>query len=370
LLNYKDPKIGGTGIFMKRIFEALNEERSFILNFKSITIFTPINIDLYNILSIPNETNIEIKKISFINRLLIFRILYEQFVLPFKMKNKNQNFYFSPNPQMPFISKILKPKIKYIITVHDMIPFLISDKYPFIRSIYIKTITYIGAKLANLIITVSNSSKQDIIRICKINENKIKIIYNFLYNKKFQPSEILENYFFTICTIEPGKNIELMLSAFKIFLDTNNKYSDYKYFIAGKNGWDYENIYKYCTKLGLDSNVIFLGYISEEKKNILLSKSVALLYVSKYEGFGIPILEAMYYNVPSIVSNISSLPEVVGDTGIIIDKLTPTSIAEAMIKVINHRDEYIRNIQLQIEKFDYKIQINNFKKIFNNTYEW
>jgi glycosyltransferase involved in cell wall biosynthesis len=251
-----------------------------------------------------------------------------------------------------------------------MIPFLISDKYPFIRSIYIKTITYIGAKLANLIITVSNSSKQDIIRICKINENKIKIIYNFLYNKKFQPSEILENYFFTICTIEPGKNIELMLSAFKIFLDTNNKYSDYKYFIAGKNGWDYENIYKYCTKLGLDSNVIFLGYISEEKKNILLSKSVALLYVSKYEGFGIPILEAMYYNVPSIVSNISSLPEVVGDTGIIIDKLTPTSIAEAMIKVINHRDEYIRNIQLQIEKFDYKIQINNFKKIFNNTYEW
>jgi hypothetical protein len=80
---------------MKRIFEALNEERSFILNFKSITIFTPVNIDLYNILSIPNETNIEIKKISFINRLLIFRILYEQFVLPFKMKNKNQNFYFS-----------------------------------------------------------------------------------------------------------------------------------------------------------------------------------------------------------------------------------------------------------------------------------
>lgn len=354
---------------MKRIFEALNEEREFILNFESIIIFTPVNIDLYNILSIPIEKNIEIKKISFINRFLIFRILYEQFVLPFKIKNKNQNFYFSPNPQMPFLSRILKPKIKYIITVHDMIPFLISDKYPFIRSIYIKIITYFGAKLANLIITVSNSSKNDILRICKINENKIKIIYNFLYNKKFLPSEVLENYFFTICTIEPGKNIELMLSAFKYFLDKNNKYSDYKYFIAGKNGWDYENIYKYCTKLGLDSNVIFLGYISEEKKNILLSKSVALLYVSKYEGFGIPILEAMYYNVPSIVSNISSLPEVVGDTGIIIDKLTPTSIADAMIKVINHRDEYIRNIQLQIEKFDYKIQINNFKRIFNKTYE-
>jgi glycosyltransferase involved in cell wall biosynthesis len=116
-------------------------------------------------------------------------------------------------------------------------------------------------------------------------------------------------------------------------------------------------------KLGLTEHFFLLGYVSDDRKSDLLSKCSAMVYLSHYEGFGLPVLEALYYNKPSVVSNTSSLPEVIGRAGILCDKENVTDIADALIKVTEQVDVFVREIPGQLKKFDEFRQIEKFVKI-------
>ena len=356
-LNFSDHQIAGAAIFARNLTKGwLGTDTSRY----DIYIFHAANIDIKQLFALPTLLNIRYVSVSV--KSFWARILYEQVVYPFKLMGFD--IYFAPTPVMPLISAYINRGLKHIITIHDMIPFFVKDKYGKGRSHYVKFISVYGAKLADDVITVSENSKKDITDLAGIDSQKITVIYNFM-PELTKPGEIsYEPFFLTISTIEPGKNIENTLKGFKLFLDRTNK-TGFKFYWIGKIGWGYSPsiLNSMISSLGLEKCFLLLGYVNDEQKSELLSKCCAMIYLSHYEGFGLPVLEALYYNKPAVVSNTSSLPEVIGRAGILCDKENVKDIADALVKVTEQRDTYIEEIPGQLKKFSEFAQVEKFVKI-------
>jgi glycosyltransferase involved in cell wall biosynthesis len=232
----------------------------------------------------------------------------------------------------------------------------------------VKFISVFGAKVADEVITVSENSKKDITDLARINPEKITVVYNFMPELAKVGDISYEPFFISISTIEPGKNIENTLKGFKLFLERANK-PGFKFYWIGKIGWGYSasNLNDMISSLGLEKCFLLLGYVNDEQKNELLRKCCAMVYLSHYEGFGLPVLEALYYNKPAVVSNTSSLPEVIGRAGILCNKEDVTDIADALIEVTEQLEEYVREIPDQLKKFQEVGQIEKFVKILNKN---
>ncbi len=120
--------------------------------------------------------------------------------------------------------------------------------------------------------------------------------------------------------------------------------------IAGKKGWYFDEVMDLPRKLGLAEEVIFSGFIDEEEKSYLLSGAKIFLYPSLYEGFGIPVLEALACGVPTITSNVSSMPEIAGDAALLIDPANPEEIYSAIKRLIDDKGLYLSLKQKSVEQ--------------------
>ncbi|HEY5745769.1 MAG TPA: glycosyltransferase family 1 protein, partial [Chryseolinea sp.] len=253
------------------------------------------------------------------------------------------------------------PSAKLVVTIHDMIPFFYPQKYSRLRGILVKVVSQYAAKAAHRVITVSENSKKDIVNIAKIDPGKVTIVYNFIPAPSLLSNTKDENFFLCISTLEPGKNVENTIRGFARFLE---KYRQpIRFYWAGRIGWvytqaDLDNVVR---SEKLEGSFIFSGYLDETKKQELLTNCTAIVYLSHYEGFGLPVLEGMMYNKPAVVSNNSSLPEVVGKAGVLCDPLDTESIADAMQQVIVKRAELTRAIPNQLDTFSSAEQLKTFK---------
>ena len=195
---------------------------------------------------------------------------------------------------------------------------------------------------ADRIITISQFSKSEIIKYMGVNEEKIHVISlgidNKYYHSDHTQSEIenvkkkyglAQDYFFYQGTIEPRKNLKRLIQAYGKMQGKGENIPELV--LAGKKGWLYDEIFEEVNKLHLNNVVKFLGYIDLEDISKLMRGAVAFVYPSLYEGFGLPPLEAMASGAPVITSNVASLPEVVGDAGILVDPMNVDQIAEAML---------------------------------------
>jgi glycosyltransferase involved in cell wall biosynthesis len=198
----------------------------------------------------------------------------------------------------------------------------------------------------DLIITISESSKQDIINYLKVPAEKIFVTpLASQYNANFLSSLDLDkevdniNYDFSkpyllfVSTIEPRKNINAIISAFN-FLKQKYKV-EHQLVLIGKKGWNYEPIFTAIQNSPCKDEIHHLDYLSNELVALFYSKADVFLYPSHYEGFGLPVLEAMTLGTPVITSNISSIPEVTGNAAILIDPNDYMQLAEAILQVIS-----------------------------------
>jgi glycosyltransferase involved in cell wall biosynthesis len=215
-------------------------------------------------------------------------------------------------------------RAKNIITIHDLaflrFPEVTSDK---IYKHHTRWLPY-SIQLADHIITDSYQSKQDIIDFYKVHDTKISVVHlaadedmgpadkrqiNDVQNTYRLPSE----YVLYVGTIEPRKNIPFLIES---FARAKKKYKfDHKLVIVGGKGWKYEAVNMMIEKWKVESDVIFTGYVADQDLPAIYSGATLFLFPSVFEGFGLPVLEAMQCGVPVITSNISSLPEVVGGAG-------------------------------------------------------
>jgi glycosyltransferase involved in cell wall biosynthesis len=232
-----------------------------------------------------------------------------------------------------------------IMNIYD----LTFIKYPQYTNIVVKKYTdkvKQCLKWTDLVLTISESSKEDIINYLKVPSEKVFVTplasrYNANFLSSLDLDKEVENinydfskpYLLFVSTIEPRKNINAIISAFN-FLKKRYKL-EHQLVVIGKKGWNYEPIFTAIENSPWKDEIHHLDYLSNELVALFYSKADVFLYPSHYEGFGLPVLEAMTLGTPVITSNTSSIPEVTGDAAILIDPNDYMQLAEAILQVIS-----------------------------------
>jgi len=244
------------------------------------------------------------------------------------------DLFFSPDGYLS-----LKTKVKQLGVIHDLNFEHYPQDLPTVLRRYYKKHFPLFAKKANHIITVSQFSKQDIIKQYGLEENKITVAYNG-GSDKFRPLSISKqldvkkkysdnvDYFVYVGALHARKNTERLLQAFDQFKSETN--SELKLIIVGEKLFKSEKDTSDFEKLRHKKDVIFTGHLPIENVVEIVASAKGLLLVSYFEGFGIPLVEAMRCGIPVITSNVTSLPEVVGDCGLIVNPFSVKDIAKAM----------------------------------------
>jgi glycosyltransferase involved in cell wall biosynthesis len=274
---------------------------------------------------------------------LLFLIWFE-ISLPWIMRRYKPDLFLSPDG---YVS--LSARIPTLAVIHDLnfehrpgdLPFFARNYYRFFFKRF--------ARKAKRIATVSEYSRQDISRQYSINPEKIDVVYNGA-SEGFRPlgRDEMEHtrqnysegkpYFLFVGSLHPRKNLINLFTAFDLFKTQTG--SPYKLLIAGGRQWWTRELQTSFDKMKHKKDVIFTGRVSEDTLHRLTASAFALTYVSFFEGFGIPIIEAMQSGVPVITSNVTSMPEVAGDAALLANPYDPNSIAAAMQQLNN--DENLR----------------------------
>lgn len=211
------------------------------------------------------------------------------------------------------------------------------------------------AKEATRIATVSNYSKNDIATQYGVPSDRIDVVYNGINsffkplneNEKLKARKLFANgnpYFVYVGSIHPRKNIPTLLKAFAQF--KNEKKSTHKLVLAGPNYWGMSDIYKILKEENIEEEVLFTNRLKDDDLALALGGAEALTFIPYYEGFGIPLVEAMASEVPIITSNVTSLPEIAGEAALLVNALNVSEVKNAMIKIVE--DETLK--QKLIEK--------------------
>lgn len=256
---------------------------------------------------------------------------------------------------------------KTVVTIHDIIPLTNPETETFMAKSYWRIQIPIAAKRANKIITISDYARKEISGYFKLEEKNIAVVPN-CYEDRFRPisdAEELEqirskyslpsNYILYVGTIQPRKNLNLLIKSF-FSLKKSGKISQ-KLVIAGRKGWLYSSLFDLIKELGIEGEVIFTGFVPDEELPYIYNMADIFVYLSLFEGFGIPPLEAMACGIPVVCSNSTSLPEVVGDAGILVDPTDQKSVEEAILKVLKNpelRDEMREKGLFQAGKFSWE----------------
>ncbi|MBD5467237.1 MAG: glycosyltransferase family 4 protein [Lachnospiraceae bacterium] len=255
-----------------------------------------------------------------------------------------QGYYPTCFESFPWYRHLLP--YKRIAWIHDMM----SMRYP---QYYTKEDLqkhqkmFASAKKADIILTVSKTTKMDIIHYLHIRPERIKVIYNgldecflkdspvFDITRHFVPESGIDfsrNYYLYIGAMRKNKNLLNAIKGFEKYLKETGK-EDVYFYIAGSKSHEYSNLKKYVdADQRLREKVLFLGYITDEEKLALYKNAKALLFVSEYEGFGIPVIEAMASRIPVVTSDCSSMKEIGEGHAILADPFSPKSICEGLME--------------------------------------
>ncbi len=266
----------------------------------------------------------------------IWNIIWHQLVLPAWVQFSHIDVLFVPHNRMPMIKNC-----RQVVVVYDLAEFRVERKYDWVRSLYRQYLLGMGVQHADHVITISESSKRDITRFLNISADRIARIYiggnpEFGRSSKSEARQRLAGrypidgpYFLYVGALEhPNKNLIRLLQAYQqAQLEAGFVH---KLLLVGPKRWRSDAIFAEIERLQLQDKVCWLGYVSKEDLPLIYAAADIFVYISLWEGFGLPVLEAMASGVPVITSNASSLPEVVGDAGIIVDPENIENIAAAM----------------------------------------
>ena len=258
-------------------------------------------------------------------------------------------------------------KMKYI--VNFFVKIFTLGKYKANSYDYLKWSTRYASRKAKKIITVSDFSKQEIIKTYGMAENKVKVIYNgynaLLYKRREDEKKIervlekygiIKPYFFYVGRLERKKNTPTLINAFAIFKENNDDAKE-KLVLAGDASFGFDEAKYIIEEYGLDAEIIIPGWVEEEDLPYIYSGAKTFIFPSKYEGFGIPIIQAMACGVPVVASNIPVLKEIAGEAAIFFDPNDKKNMAKVMTEVANNkelREKLIKNGYKRVKDFSWE----------------
>lgn len=278
-----------------------------------------------SILNLPKFDNVE-------NKVISGKKFWTQCYLSKELKNNPPDIFWAPSHMLPnFLPK------KSVATIHDLTWKIMPSIYTPIKRFFSKLTVDRAIKHATKLVAVSEQTKKDLIKYFDVPDEKIEVVYHAL-NKNFitssaEPSfKIQSPYFLFVGRIESRKNILNIIKAYSLFTKTNQ---EIKLVLVGSPGNQYKKALDLVQNLKLAKSIIFLNYVDLKDLVSLYKNSVAFVFPSFYEGFGVPILEAFALKTPVITSALGSMKEIACDAALLVNPKDPSDISRAMIKIIS-----------------------------------
>lgn len=277
----------------------------------------------------------------------LIRILWEQVLQPWTVRQAKIDLLYSPAYVGPLASACPS-----VITVHDLSFVYYPQNFRTLNRIYLRIFAQLSVHRARRIVAVSESTKRDLVECYRLSPEKVDVVYNGV-DPSFQPlsfeqvaafrkeAGLPERFILFVGTLEPRKNVVGLLEAYARLPEGRPPLM-----LVGGKGWLYDEIFARVEGLGLSGEVRFVGYVAAEALPLWYNAADLFVYPSLYEGFGLPALEAMACGTPVVTSTVSSLPEVVGDAGLLVDPSDVEGLAAVVAEVLRSAE---RREQMRVE---------------------
>lgn len=299
--------------------------------------------------------------------------------------------FFTPTHYIP---RFAPSQVKRVVTIFDLSYLHFPEMFQTKDLYQLTNWSKFSITNANHIVTISKSTKKDLIKNYSLSSDKITVVYPGFDAKVFKPVKNLRqirriqnrygikgNYIIYIGTIQPRKNLVRLIEAFSRLHPEGEQArhlpgAQLQLVVVGKTtglgrqAWMFEDILNAPAKLGIENQVIFTGFVPTEELPYLISGAVAYVLPSLWEGFGIPVVESMACGTPAVVSNVSSLPEVVGKAGLLVDPYSVDQIEQAIRTVVVDKKLRARLSKLslaQASKFSWRKMAREVIRVLENV---
>jgi len=268
------------------------------------------------------------------------RLWREHVLLPRECRRERVDLLHCPKSAIPYFSPC-----PTVVTLHDLIPLRHPETEKFAARLYWRLQIPIAARRSSFIITDSEHARREIMADFQVAPGRIRAIMlgfdpAMLARRELDRGVAVrsryglpENYILYVGTIQPRKNLGTLIESFNIL--KKERGLPYKLVIVGRKGWLYDVLFRQINELGLEEEILFTGFVPDEDLPYVYDGARVFAYLSFFEGFGLPPLEAMACGVPVITSDATSLPEVVGDAGFALPPADIRGVADAIWQVVN-----------------------------------
>lgn len=303
----------------------------------------------------------------------------EQVHIPIQLRRERVDLFHSP-------SYILPPLIhcRSVVTIHDCIHLIFSDHLASrLSHVAMRLQMWTAAHRSDRVLTVSEASKQDILRRFRIPADKVTVVYNAIDERLVIPpgsddfQRVRDRYQLEgpfalyVGNVKPHKNLERLIEAFKD-VRRQERFEPLKLVIIGDEISRYQGLRRAVHRHKLHKHVRFLGFVAPATLSVLYRMARVFVFPSLYEGFGLPPLEAMYLGTPVVTSNVSSLPEVVGDAAVLVDPYDTASIAEGMRRALTDeplRAELREKGMARAREFSWEQSVGQIHQVYREVME-
>ena len=266
------------------------------------------------------------------------RIAWEQTVLPVELLRERAELLHALGFVSPF-----GWRGKTVVTVYDLSFLRFPEVYNRANRVYLSTFTPPSLRRADRVITISEDARRDVVELCGVAPERVTAIL-LAADESLQPASpeavrafrtrhnLPERFVLYQGTLQPRKNLETLVRAYGMLRAQGS--DDHILVLAGPRGWQYDSIFELTRQLGLEDAVRFPGFVPDEDQPLWYSSATVFAFPSRYEGFGLPLLEAMACGAPVVSSSSSSLPEVVGDAGLLVDPSDVEGLCSALRELL------------------------------------
>jgi glycosyltransferase involved in cell wall biosynthesis len=280
--------------------------------------------------------NVHLCTDNFPGRML--RMLWAQSVMPYRASQDNVDLFWSPAHRLP---TLLPSRIARVVTIHDLVWKHAGETMRPLSCWLDSTLMPEAVRLADRVIAVSAHTAKDLLKEMPFAQGKVRsiplgvsLLAPVTSRESLVSLGLEEPYFLFVGTLEPRKNLARLMEAFSRLPDSLKLRAVLA--IAGGAGWGSVDVAKLAEKFGVQDRVRVLGYVSEEQLAALYTHALFLAMPSLYEGFGLPLIEAMSRGTPILTSNCASMPEVAGDAGILVDPHDVSAITQGLSEFLGN----------------------------------
>lgn len=303
------------------------------------------------------------------------RIWREQFALPRLARQASADILHLPGFAAP-----ARASCPVVLTVHDLIGVLFARDFPPVARFYWSRWLPFTLRFPNILIANSEHTRKDVINLVGVPPDRIRVVYPGR-DERFRPiadreelaqvraeMNLPEPFLLFVGTLEPRKGVDTLIRAFarlaSEILDS--------LVIVGKRGWYWEQTLALVDRLGLGRRIRLLDYVPDGTLPLLYNLAHAFVFPSRYEGFGLPVLEAMACGIPVVSSNAASLPEIVGDAGLLFPPDNVDALSHAIVRIVGDAGlrASLRECGLrQARRFDWTVSAHETAQVYRETYE-